>query len=1160
MAWLLNPVPDKKLAVPFNGQATDPAELPITGFGTGFWALVQNLRSSGAGLMARQGGVALATGGPPFTAYISHAVVSLNGIVSVLGAFYDGTNTRIYITSNPLSSSSTWAEITENTGNDGLTRFAGQASTVEFVVIKSYRGVLGGFNGTPRDIVAISDGLTVRIYDPGGSTVNFLWQHATPSVPNNADQFQQLATFENFIQIANGGTTYAGTSGIINQARYKFSDTSTAPYTSTNKCILLTMTSAAAAGDEAQLTFISTLACSKQLVMVVEADSDNQFQDWINNTSFQASTGSGNIAITSIVSSTGVVNATAHGLSTGNTVTITGNIAGNGTWIITVIGANSFSLNNYVAPPVSPVTGGRFSFNSGGHNYSKSIASASATTPIVITWSTTSPVPVAGQMVQVTGNSLANGNWPLGTITVSPPNSSAPLTGSATTTGTIAGGQIVRQVTLYDPTSSNSKIASPVFFEKMGDNTTLAVQYLVVFDLTSFTPAQRTFSAMQFTRLTAGINGNITILNVATSGTWAGSTGFGIAYETTNAFVETPGYVPATETTDVLSGFGGPVQVTSTGNVAFPSQKASAGSGTSITGAGFTAGALVGNWVVVTGGIGAGQTPVLILSNTATVLTTNTFGTTPDNTSIFYVSDSPGIVRGSPQLPIPTSAVFYDYDLSVKNPWIMPNTSTPGFAGGLNGVPDAVAFYVTPAGSRDNGEPGTYQYLCTRALVTPVANYQSLGPGWNYVFSTDPASFKTTEAEMATLDVTNLNPQRLLPTAYQQGIPAFKLAWSAFKRLTVTQPVQDLVARVGSVFISQDSFATRFQEFPLDRQGNLDESLGCSATFDAGQSGETVNALVGNSTEEGISSLYAFTGHCLYRLGDPTTNGSSQSSSILSTPKPLGGHGTNSPYSVCECMGEIYWLDQFGHFVKYTPNYQANFTFQSGIQDLSTRIVGDRFANLPAAQLAKVSVTSAGFLIYVAYAPVGATTNTRCLVYNALPQNQKWVSDDLLPSTWDFARLRRLYDSSRTGSGQRLIGMTTLGKLFAYEESAATDFGGTIIACRLTTGWAAPGVGFYFGQVMFRGQSETGNLTITRTYLESNDGWTSTLPLTDPKNGSFAYINGYDAKVPNDPATGRPQRGYRGFVDFAWSYTPGKIVDGISVEVIQDAPTVGGVR
>lgn len=1153
---ILQPNPTKA-GVPFRGQRTDPLEFTMTGFGTGFFALSQNLRASGGSLQARNGGAALTTGAP-FSAYVDHFPVILNGVSSIVAGFYDGTNTRLYITSNPLSSSSTWTEISEYTGNDGLTRFAGQSSSLSWAVIKSPRSVLATFNGSPRDVLVVSDGSTVRIYDPGGSTVNFLWSHATPLFPTNASGFFQTASFKFFIPIAGASRTYTAT-GVINQSRYKFADTTASPYTTTNACLNLVQTAIAAVGDVARVTFASAFQAQKQLVMVVEADSSEVFQEWLANTSIQFGTGA-NTSITSINSATSLTTTgAAHGLSTGATVTISGNAVGNGTWIITVVSPTTFTLNGYVAPPAAPVTGGRFGFYSGRNLYYKTINTATPGSPVTISWNTTSPLLVQGNSVTVYNNIVANGTWLVGPIVVTPPTSSTTLIGSSSTTGTVLGGQIINQITVYDPTSTNTKISDPVYFRQFGNNSTVSVQYLVVFDLTSFSQIQRNFTIMSFTRQAAGFAGNMAILNIATSGAWAGTTGFGIAYSSSNAFAESPGFVASTEGTDTITSFGGPTQVTNTGNVFTQAQHATSGGATSVTNtdAAYVPGAFVGKYVVITGGTGAGSAAAFIVSNSATVIKVSAFGTSPDSSSIFYVTDSPHLIGGAPNLPLPDPSVFYDYKFSFSNPWVRPNTATPGFAGGLSGVPDAVDFYVAPSVSRAGG-PGSYNYLCSVPLVSPTPNYNSLGPGWTYNFSTDPIVIATSDLTFAPLDVTSLNPLRLLPTSYNQAIPANKGMWSAFKRLLVTQPVQDTVSRLGSVFVSQDAFPTRFQEFPLDRNGSLDDTLGCSATFDAGQSGESVNSIIGNSAEEGISSVYVMTGHAIYRMGNTTTNGSSQTSTQLQSPTPLGGHGTNSPNSVCECLGVIYWLDQFGHFVRYTPSYQNQFQFQAGIEDLSTRVVGDRFRNLPTGQIAKISVTSAGYLVYVAYTPLGQTQNIRCLVYDA--RAQMWVSDDLLPSTWDFARLRRLFDSSKTGPGQRLICATHDGKLFAYDESS-TEFGATYIACRLTTGWFAPDLGFYFGQVRFLGQAETGQtMTVTRTYVESNDSWVSTLPLTDPKNASFTYISNFDALKPTDPVTGRPQKGYRGFMDFAWNYAPGKTFDGLFADVMIDAPTAQGVR
>lgn len=1194
---LLNPGPPPlshadRQPVPFRGIVTDPAEALQVGLTQGILALVQNMRSSGSSLQARNGGLSLIPIPPSGTsAYVDHFPVILNGVTSIVAGFYDGTNTRLYITSNPITSSSAYTEITELVGQDGLTRFSGLSPGLAFAVVKSPRSLMNAFNGTPRDVLVISDGSTVRVYDPGGSATNLLWQHMTPLYPTGADGFNQTATWKNFVQVAGGSPTYPSPGGVVNQSRYKFSDTTVAPYTSANKAILLTMTSAAQTGDQAQVVLVNAFTPKKQLPLVFECDTPASFQDLIQNTSIQLGTGA-SIPITSAVYTTGtpgfvtVTTGVVHGLSTGNTITIIGNKNATGTWQITVTSTTTFT---FVATfPVAVVSGGTVYVPGGAHRPAvpkpiSTVAGHGATpgTPVAVETSVVHTL-TTGQQVTITGNTVANGVWVVTVVDTT----HFTLNGSASPGGSAAGGSIVFETNVFDSTSTNPKITSPVEFRVIGNNASVAVQYEVVLDLTSFSASQlASITFIQFTRLAnASFSANTKILNIASAGAWAGSTGFAIAYSSSFSHAESPGFVPQIstsaaglvtggETTDVLSGFGGPTQVTNTGNVVTLDVggdtilQATSGSTTTVvvSSAPFTASAFVGKYLSILYGLGAGQAPRLISANTTSTITVPA-GTATDSTSVFFVSDSGTLVTGAPQLPIPTSAVFYDYKLAVKNPWVQSNVGTPGFVGGLAGIPDAVAFYVTPAGSRDNDQPGTYQYLCTRALVSPTANYQSFGPGWTYNFSTDPAILATSEAEMAPLDVTSLNSLRLLPTALNQGVPAFTQAWAAFKRLFILGPLQDSVARTGACWFSMDSFPFRWQEFPLARNPNpdgspaIDDTLGGSATFDAGQVGERAQAIIGNAAEQGISSVYVHTGHAFYRMGNPTTNGSSQTATALSSPAPVSGHGTNSPDSVVENMGMIYWLDQYSHFVRYTPSYANQFQFQSGIEDLTTRKVGDRFANLPAGQLANVTATSVGFLIYVAYCPVGQMTNTRCLVFNSLPQNQFWVSDDLLPASWDFSRIRRLYDPSLTGSGQRLMGMTSTGKLFAYEESPSSDFGTGLIACRITTGWYAPGAQFYFGQTRFMGQAEVGVLAITRTYIESGDAWVSTLPLTDPRNPTFAYINGYDALRPADPVTGRPQLGWRGFMDYAWSSTPGHRLDGLFQDVTIDQPVASGVR
>ena len=66
------------------------------------------------------------------------------------------------------------------------------------------------------------------------------------------------------------------------------------------------------------------------------------------------------------------------------------------------------------------------------------------------------------------------------------------------------------------------------------------------------------------------------------------------------------------------------------------------------SGAGWTVNSLVGNWVLIIGGTGAGSSPKTVASNTASKVTiTGTFDVTPDSTSIFIIV-APTVVYQSP--------------------------------------------------------------------------------------------------------------------------------------------------------------------------------------------------------------------------------------------------------------------------------------------------------------------------------------------------------------------------------------------------------------------------------------------------------------------------------------------------------------------------------
>lgn len=1068
---LLNPLPGDS-GTPFRGFASDPTEITITGMGAGIWSLSQNGRTSGGGWVSRMGGVSLVGAPPSGCTVISQGALYapfINGVQYTCCAFSDGTNIRIYVTSDLTN----WSELTQTAGFDDNNRLTGLSTNITWCVLKTPRDLFNAVRAS-KDVLVVSDGNVVRIWAPddsawadaqgiktisaataatpiavtstahnystgqvlkitggtGLSGLNGIWtitvvdgNHYTLNgsagtgtynagtattaptmafkhspnltLPTNADQYKQTATFRNYLQLANATRTYATTPLNISTTHiYQAKDSNTTDNGSTTPYVaakggtlpILKADSTCLIGQVAQFQSAAPWTPTTQEIMGIEGLSAASLADMLQYTRIEyGNTASNAIAISAATNAGPIqITAAAHGRNTGDSVEIfgvLGNTAANGTWVITKVDANNFTLNG----------------------------------------------------------STGNGAY-------------------------VSGGTVLVPFNvLYDPTSTDNGTAFPVTTFLL-DASGLRATW--VFDLSN--QATKVQSYFRFIRVGANGNSNTgvnTILFMASGGNWNGGTGFGVSYGQGYSYTESPGFVAAKEDTAIISSFGGPTLVTASSNLP------------------------------------------------------------------------------APQLPIPNFPTKYDYILCVKNP--LPGTGI--FNGGLGANPNLINVYVRPASSTT----GTYYYLASSGIVQPeLSGAGPLVPGFLYNYSGLNALLYTNTAPFQFLDLSYLNEERTLPTSYQTNIPAAYAYFSALNRLFAARPLADGATLPSDVWWSALSYFNRFQPTKNDRNGNVDESLGFRVTF---PNSETVNGLTGNSTNEGISSVYAVTGTILQQMGPRTTVGNSAESTQLANPQPVAPHGTNSIGSIVESLGSVYYIDQYSDIVKFTPSGSL-YVAPTPVAPISVRKVGDRIVNLPNGRLQFVSSVALGKRIFFCYTPFNGSTNTRALVWNVY--FSMWESDDLLPSGWDFASTARILDPN--SSKQRFVGITASGKLFAHDENAQ-EFGTSYVACRLTTGWLQAENQMFLGEVTITGQLETGqSATVTRNYVETGDAWASTLPLYNPKHTSWPYFSTKD-NVPTDPANGNgPQQGHRMYLDIAWNYAPGKKIDKITVLVKDGSSPSGG--
>ncbi len=223
-----------------------------------------------------------------------------------------------------------------------------------------------------------------------------------------------------------------------------------------------------------------------------------------------------------------VINSQGHGLATGQRVTITGvtgNTNANGTFTITVLSADTFSLNGST---------GNASFTGGGlWALTGNVTAATNAAPIVIT--SNAHGLKTGQIVTVagaTGNTAANGTF---TVTVLTANTFS-LNGS-TGNGAYAGG--ATWTVNYTPTSVSNTSPIVITSTSHGLKTGDAV---VVSGVTGNTAANGTFTVTVVDADRFILNGSTGNGNYVSGGTWTTTSNFAapLGSMTANGIATTP--------------------------------------------------------------------------------------------------------------------------------------------------------------------------------------------------------------------------------------------------------------------------------------------------------------------------------------------------------------------------------------------------------------------------------------------------------------------------------------------------------------------------------------------------------------------------------------------------------------------------------------------
>lgn len=133
--------------------------------------------------------------------------------------------------------------------------------------------LLGPYEITAVGATTITINQTFVAGYSGGGTVQDradLLVHKPIAIP--ASVGSSFGTVSQFWQVAGtSGKTYTA-AGVVNQARFKFGSSSTAPYANSNEAILWTITNTATAADIAKVQFAASMTLGKQVAMLWEGD------------------------------------------------------------------------------------------------------------------------------------------------------------------------------------------------------------------------------------------------------------------------------------------------------------------------------------------------------------------------------------------------------------------------------------------------------------------------------------------------------------------------------------------------------------------------------------------------------------------------------------------------------------------------------------------------------------------------------------------------------------------------------------------------------------------------------------------------------------------------------------------------------------------------
>jgi hypothetical protein len=474
--------------------------------------------------------------------------------------------------------------------------------------------------------------------------------------------------------------------------------------------------------------------------------------------------------------------------------------------------------------------------------------------------------------------------------------------------------------------------------------------------------------------------------------------------------------------------------------------------------------------------------------------------------------------------------IFYDYRLKVKNSDFGSGAS---FYGGLNGEASHIDLYFRNPATEEKA----YYFSSYGMWIPETAGTDHL---WhNYAGSLSVLTLRSEQAQNVSTAPYGFGYGSFSSTAYKSrdfGIPAPSDFNQSIPKTAVVFTAN------GRLFAGNNKYSSEYAKGELRLSdygffGRMRSVADITDDYSGNRivlTGETIKkGIMCAAGAEGQSFIYLLTDQGFYRLGpDESGNGSAFSGARLASTQKISADGTNEPGSVAEHNGILCWVNNQGHVVLSTGGIPEPISF--GKVTNSNGTTGDLIAAIPSARRGYAQGLIAKNRYYLYLTPALGTTNSTCLIFNF--GTRDFESLDTLTSC---EKAIRVYDSSKTGAGQRIVVYGTDGSSSVYEEGSST------VALRLITGnlsakdvlgkgWKR-GTGYHWKEMELSCDRSSGH-TMTMDFYTNL--FTSYYRFTL----SLDAQSDYEWITEDVPTNTTPAAGWGGYFDFQSTITGGKKV------------------